>query len=193
MAPADIRLITRPDDPYKWNYLPEKDYLFRKPLSKHSIRAYTDLYNAVGVSIEAVPHTDEAQSQRNDHGDDPEAVGLIDRPRHAVSFAARIQDLQAENARLQVAAKYWQTEAETESRMRGEVQLRLKDSRARADKVLGENRLFRDRGQRCAKAAGLFRQKLAKAAHTAGDAMHIMQRLQTELSPHCTVPMSGKE
>lgn len=76
MAPPDVRLIPGPDDPYKWVFLPEKQYLFRKNLSKHSIRAYVDLYNAVGVSMEVVvndeaQHHGEAQAQdiSTVHGD----------------------------------------------------------------------------------------------------------------------------
>lgn len=55
IAPADVRLITSADDPYTWHPLPEKEHLFRKHLSKHSIGAYRELCRGVGVSFEAVP------------------------------------------------------------------------------------------------------------------------------------------
>ena len=55
IKPEDVRLITNADDPYLWQALPEKDYLFKKQLSKHSIGAYRALCREVGVLFEAVP------------------------------------------------------------------------------------------------------------------------------------------
>ena len=57
IKPEDIRLITYADDPYTWQALPEKQHLFKKQLSKHSIGAYRKLCREVGVSFEAVPTT----------------------------------------------------------------------------------------------------------------------------------------
>ena len=37
IEPAEVRLITRADDPYTWQILPENQYLFEKHLSKYSI------------------------------------------------------------------------------------------------------------------------------------------------------------
>ena len=54
MLPADVRLITGPQDPYKWVPLPEKKYLFEKHLSKHCTRAYREIYVGVGEAFEAV-------------------------------------------------------------------------------------------------------------------------------------------
>ena len=51
---SKVRLITKADDPYTWRILPEKQYLFKKHLSKHSIGAYRELCREVGVSFEAV-------------------------------------------------------------------------------------------------------------------------------------------
>ncbi|KAI9731297.1 MAG: hypothetical protein M1834_005200 [Cirrosporium novae-zelandiae] len=55
VPPSEVRLIPRPDDPYAWAVLPEKMYLFKQHMSKHSIGAYKTLYHEVGVSFEAVP------------------------------------------------------------------------------------------------------------------------------------------
>lgn len=68
MALLDVRLISGPDDPYKWVFLLEKQYLFHKNLSKHLIQAYIDLYNAVGVFMKVAvndkaQHHGEAQAQ----------------------------------------------------------------------------------------------------------------------------------
>jgi len=54
IEPAEVRLITSADDLYVWRFLPEKQYLFRKHLSKHSVGAYRELCREVGVSFEAV-------------------------------------------------------------------------------------------------------------------------------------------
>ena len=53
IEPAEVRLITSASDPYTWQALPEKQHLFRKNLSKHSIGAYRELCRGVGVSFEA--------------------------------------------------------------------------------------------------------------------------------------------
>jgi len=55
IEPSEVRLITGPDDPYAWTMLPGKEYLFKKHLSKHSLEAYMELCQEVGVSFEAVP------------------------------------------------------------------------------------------------------------------------------------------
>ena len=54
VEPAEVRLITSAHDPYDWRILPEKEHLFKKHLSKHSIGAYRELCREVGVSFEAV-------------------------------------------------------------------------------------------------------------------------------------------
>ena len=51
---ADVRLITSANDPYTWQILAEKEHLFKRNLSKHSIGAYRELCRGVGVSFEAI-------------------------------------------------------------------------------------------------------------------------------------------
>jgi hypothetical protein len=51
--PAKVRLQPGIEDGYEWKPLPGKEDLFAKPLSKHSIGAYMELYRGVGVSFEA--------------------------------------------------------------------------------------------------------------------------------------------
>jgi hypothetical protein len=50
----EVRLITRIEDPYSWQSLPTRTYLFEKNLSKHSIGAYMELYREVSVSFKAM-------------------------------------------------------------------------------------------------------------------------------------------
>ena len=54
IEPADVRLITSANDPYTWQILAEKEHLFKRNLSKHSIGAYRELCRGVGVSFEAI-------------------------------------------------------------------------------------------------------------------------------------------
>lgn len=55
IEPAEVRLITGADDPYAWQALPEKNHIFQKQLSKHSVGVYTEMCREVSVSFEAVP------------------------------------------------------------------------------------------------------------------------------------------
>lgn len=41
-------------DGYMWSFLPEREHLFTKQLSKHSIGPYIELCREVGKSFEAV-------------------------------------------------------------------------------------------------------------------------------------------
>lgn len=52
--PANIRLIPAKDDPYYWQSLPGKSYLFDKHLSKLSIGPLMELCREVGTSFWAV-------------------------------------------------------------------------------------------------------------------------------------------
>jgi hypothetical protein len=52
--PSQVRLKTSPDDVYVWERLSEKEHLFSKNISDHSIGALKELYQEVGLSIEAV-------------------------------------------------------------------------------------------------------------------------------------------
>ncbi|KFZ17519.1 hypothetical protein V501_01689 [Pseudogymnoascus sp. VKM F-4519 (FW-2642)] len=55
ILPADVKLITKPEDLYQWSILTAgKSALFNKQLSKHSTGAYIDLCNGVGVNFKAV-------------------------------------------------------------------------------------------------------------------------------------------
>jgi len=51
---AEVKLITSVDDLYVWRFLSEKQYLFRKYLSKHSVGTYRELCREIDVSFEAV-------------------------------------------------------------------------------------------------------------------------------------------
>ncbi|KAH7124920.1 hypothetical protein B0J13DRAFT_611936 [Dactylonectria estremocensis] len=52
--PADVRLIPSEEDPYRWKWSSEKEYLFEKHLSKLSVGPLMELCKGVGTSFQAV-------------------------------------------------------------------------------------------------------------------------------------------
>ena len=54
VSPSSVRLIPHPEDRYMWIRRRERDHLFSKQLSKHSIGGYTELCREIGVSIDVV-------------------------------------------------------------------------------------------------------------------------------------------
>jgi hypothetical protein len=54
VEPSQVRPKPDVQNGYMWNALPERQHLFTKHLSKHSIGAYMELYREVGKSFEAV-------------------------------------------------------------------------------------------------------------------------------------------
>jgi len=51
---AEVRLITSADNSYNWQMLSEKEHLFKKYLSKHSIEVYRELCREVDILFDAV-------------------------------------------------------------------------------------------------------------------------------------------
>jgi len=54
IEPSQVRLKTGPDEVYAWERLSDKEHLFSKNISDHSIGALKELYQEVGLSFEAV-------------------------------------------------------------------------------------------------------------------------------------------
>jgi hypothetical protein len=52
--PMQVRLLPEPQDGYAWSACPERQHLFLRPLSKHSVSAYRELDKEVGKSFEAI-------------------------------------------------------------------------------------------------------------------------------------------
>ncbi|PVH67505.1 hypothetical protein DL98DRAFT_475594, partial [Cadophora sp. DSE1049] len=102
--PSEVRLITRVEDPYSWQFLPARTHLFEKNLSKHSIGAYMELCREVGVSFEAVAK---------------EHI-LFTSP--AASFTDRIAELEAENSKLMSEVHQWKEIAVAESTLKRDVE-----------------------------------------------------------------------
>jgi hypothetical protein len=98
VEPAQVRLITTPDDSYSWKVLPGKEHLFEKHLSKHSTGAYMELFREVGTSFEAVSATGKtANKQTGSEG--------------STTFSGRIIELEEEQSRLANELLQWKTRA----------------------------------------------------------------------------------
>ncbi|KAJ9638604.1 hypothetical protein H2204_004080 [Knufia peltigerae] len=54
VEPRNVKLITSPVDRYRWVVDTKAQYLFTKHLSKHSLKAYRELYAFIGGAIQAV-------------------------------------------------------------------------------------------------------------------------------------------
>lgn len=54
VLPKDVRTIPREEDPYVWDYTPDKYHLFHKHISKHNLGACRDLCYGVGQTFRAV-------------------------------------------------------------------------------------------------------------------------------------------
>lgn len=52
--PENIRLRPGPEDPYRWRFLPAKQHLFCKQLSKHCTREYKEIIESIDIGLEAV-------------------------------------------------------------------------------------------------------------------------------------------
>src|SRR5439155_25578914 len=109
IEPMQVRLITGVDDSYTWKVLPEKKHLFKKHLSKHSIGAYMELWREVGISFEAVLAAESMDSSQRKLEESADAK---------LSFTARIEDLQTENAELSNQLDQWRNQAVKESELK---------------------------------------------------------------------------
>jgi hypothetical protein len=104
-----VRLITGAEDPYAWKVLPEKEHLFKKHMSKHSIGAYMELWRNVGVSFEAVLAAVSTEFSQRHPQESADA---------RLSFTARIEDLQTENGKLSNQLNQWRDQAAKESELK---------------------------------------------------------------------------
>jgi hypothetical protein len=106
IEPSQIRLKTEEtDDPYVWDRLEEKDYLFSKNLSDHSLLALRELFDGVEVFFRAVP---KAQVLKLNNGlgsgiiSSAPIPGVDDKTQSEVSFRSRITELKEVHERLVV-------------------------------------------------------------------------------------------
>lgn len=94
VEPSQVRLITGPDDPYSWTWLPEKQHLFGEHMVKRSVGACMKLCRDVDVLFEAIV------ADTSTHCTGQVRQQGVARFRKNVSFAARIRYLEEQNTRL---------------------------------------------------------------------------------------------
>lgn len=129
-----MRLQPDEQDGYGWAVLPASEHLFRKQLSKHSVRAYMELCREVGKSFEAVAPRD------IDPGSNPTVSSFCLTIKHLMQVNAGIQGelmLRKETAREE--AKAWQgLEAECHESL-----LKLSKACEETERLKSENRHLR--------------------------------------------------
>ncbi|KAG9230080.1 hypothetical protein BJ875DRAFT_385931 [Amylocarpus encephaloides] len=119
--PSQVRLKTSPDDVYVWERLSEKEHLFSKNISDHLIGALKELYQEVGLSIEAV-----VKNKLREHttGSVPITVHC---PKGGVSFSSRIHELQTRLEMQTSELEQWQQRAQSEVEMRRQTELKINE------------------------------------------------------------------
>ncbi|KAI0810065.1 hypothetical protein GGR55DRAFT_151276 [Xylaria sp. FL0064] len=120
LSPSQVRLHTTREDGYSWKMLPEMQHVFSKNLSDHSIRAYKDLCDNVGVTFEAVrrvpesPHSFSGQSTFSSVHREPR------------SFTLQIGELQAQNDYLSKQLQVLKLQLDAEVKLRLSLDEKLK-------------------------------------------------------------------
>ncbi|KAI3341943.1 hypothetical protein F4824DRAFT_486381 [Ustulina deusta] len=91
LNPSQVRLNTTRNDAYSWETLPEARHLFSKNLSDHSVGAYKELCDNVGVTFEAVRRVSEPLQK-------PSGQGIFSSVHPELpSLTSRIGELEAQN------------------------------------------------------------------------------------------------
>ena len=173
ILPSQVRLITNGDDPYTWEALPEKKHLFSKNISDHSIGAYKELCEGLGVWFEAVPAT--AKRKRSMGDPKEETLNLCISEPH-VSFSAKIEELQGEVARLRRELFQWKEQANTalESRRQTEGEF---------NQLIETNNRLKQEAQKNAIMAKHFRNSTSKYALGVKRILPLLEELKTDLPP----------
>ncbi|KAI1463201.1 uncharacterized protein F4812DRAFT_447445 [Daldinia caldariorum] len=119
IPPSQVRLQSTRNDGYAWQVLPEKQHLFSKNLSDHSVGAYRDLCEGVGVTFEAVRATPESYTGQGAFNPTEPAPP---------SFASRINELQVQNDYLNQQLNFLKFQLEAEIKLRLDVEERQKSA-----------------------------------------------------------------
>ncbi|KFY83261.1 hypothetical protein V500_10116, partial [Pseudogymnoascus sp. VKM F-4518 (FW-2643)] len=161
--PLEIRLITREQDPYSWQYLPAASHLFQKNLSNHSIGAYMELFREIGSSFEAVA---------KEHM-------LLTRP--AANFTDKITQLEAENLRLVIELNKCKNTAAIELTKKQEAEEVAKQAKTMLYTVDLENQCLKKDNQKWISVAEDFREKSAHSYLIVDEASLILDKLRSSL------------
>src|SRR2546423_218450 len=167
VSPADVRLITGAQDPYKWISLPEKRYLFEKHLSKHCTRAYREICVGVGEAFEAVP-TDASNNETRPSAEIPEArlentsdLEVAKKP--ASSFTAKIDELERQNLTLMTELEQWRSTASNTEALNRELGASLEAAQLSVNALQQEKERMKESYHQNTMAANFFRTKAVQA------------------------------
>jgi hypothetical protein len=167
VSPADVRLITGPQDSYKWVPLPEKRYLFEKHLSKHCIRAYREIYVGVGEAFEAVL-TDASNNETRPSAEilegRPETASDLEAPKKpAGSFTAKIDELTRQNLALTTELERWRSTALNAEALNRELGASLDAARLSVNALQQEKERMKESYRQNAIALNFFRARAVEA------------------------------
>jgi hypothetical protein len=167
VSPADVRLITGPQDPYKWVSLPEKRYLFEKHLSKHCTRAYREICIGVGEAFETVL-TDASNNETRPSAEIPEVrpektsdLEVAKKP--AGSFTAKIDELERQNLTLMTELEQWRSTASNAEALNRELGASLEAAQLSVNALQKEKEQMKESYCQSAMAANFFRAKAVQA------------------------------
>ncbi|KAJ3577118.1 hypothetical protein NPX13_g3450 [Xylaria arbuscula] len=169
LDPSKVRLHTTREDAYSWKMLPEMQHLFSKNLSDHSIGAYKDLCDNVGVAFEAVRSVPESpqtfpgqrtlQQQQNSAHPGPR------------SFTSQIGELQARNNHLAEELRNVNMQLDAEVQLRSCIDEQLKLAYERSEFLQKEL-------EAAARGETYFRNMALKYSHGISKLVPILDQLQ---------------
>jgi hypothetical protein len=189
VLPADVRLITGPQDPYKWVSLPEKRYLFEKHLSKHCTRAYREICIGVGEAFEAVP-TDASNNETRPSAETPEArpektsdLEIAKKP--AGSFTAKIDELERQNLTLIIELEQWRSTASNTEALNRELEASLKTVQLSVNALQQEKERIKESYRQNTMAANFFRTKAVQADATIKELFSAFESVKAKIPAIC--------
>jgi hypothetical protein len=167
VSPPDVRLITTPQDPYKWAFVPEKRHLFQKQLSKHCIRAYKEIYAGINdEAFEAIPiDTSNYQSCASPtitEVTQEKTSNLEIEIKPAASFTAKINELTSHNLRLVTELEQWKSATLQAETLNRELEASLEAAQSDANAIQQENERMKEACRQNSLAANCFRAKTAQ-------------------------------
>jgi hypothetical protein len=162
VPPSEVRLITGPQAPYKWAFLPEKRYLFQKHLSKHCMRAYKEIYRGVGEAFEAVPTNASSEARASAMvmealPENPSGLEAVAKP--TGSFTAKIDELMGQILTLTTELEQSRLAASQAEMLNRELEASLEAAQLNMNALQEENERIKEACHRNTQVANFFRAK----------------------------------
>ncbi|PZD29767.1 hypothetical protein A1F96_04891 [Pyrenophora tritici-repentis] len=172
--PQAVMLITSPDEPYTWSYMPERAHLFQKHLSKHTMGAYVQLCAEVGETFEAI----RTGARR--------VPGALD-----VSFTSTIKQLEQKYALLQndhnrvvEACECWQAQATENGQLRASAENELAVKKADLESAHSVAQDLRQQLQVASESLERLQQQRASSVQEINEISRMLNNVRSGL---CTV------